>query len=104
MSIYVLLYSGISAGWAFLWVHTFKTHTVKRLVLHTIVFVILSLFVALLVCRITFIPVDESYSRTNINALGLMAVIFLCIFAVACITAFYRCLVKIMKRDDSADK
>ena len=104
MSIYVLLYSGISVGWAFLWVRTFKTPTVKRLVLHTIVFVILSLLVALLVCRITFIPVDESYSQTNINALGLMAVIFICIFAAACITAFYRCLVKILSRDDSADK
>lgn len=104
MSIYVLLYSGISVGWAFLWVRTFKTPTVRRFVLHTIVFVILSLFLALLVSRITFLPVDESYSQTNINALGLMAVIFICIFAAACITAFYRCLVKILKRDDSADK
>ena len=100
MSVYVLAYSAVSIGWAFLWVRTYKTLTVERLILHTLLFTALSLLIFQLVSYITFLPVDESYSASNIGALGFMILLFINIFAAACIVAFGLNLGKLLKKDE----
>lgn len=100
MSVYVLAYSAVSIGWAFLWIRTYKTLTAKRLILHTLLFTALSILVFLLVSYITFIPVDESYSASNIGALGFMILLFINFFGASCIVAFAINIGKLLNKDD----
>ena len=100
MSVYVLAYSAVSIGWAFLWVRTYKTLTAKRLILHTLLFTALSILIFLLVSYITFLPVDESYSASNIGALGFMILLFINFFGASCIVALAVNIGKLLNKDD----
>jgi len=79
MEIYLLfaLFIVFSIFWSYLWVKTCKAPTVRRLIIHTIIFVLLSLVVAYLTIHLIFLPVNDSYSASNIGAVGILYLIFL---------------------------
>lgn len=78
----------VSVLWMALWVRTYKPLTVKRFLIRTLVFILLSLLVAYVAARIIFLPVDDTYSASNIGALGLLCLMFLGCFGLSCISAF----------------
>lgn len=78
----------VSILWACLWVKTYKALTIKRFIIHTIIFIFLSLLIAWLAMQLIFLPVDDTYSASNIGALGLLFFMFLACFGSACISAF----------------
>lgn len=78
----------ISAGWAILWGKTYKFSKIRGFIKHTVIFMLLSLLAAWIVSKLIFFPADETYSYSNISALGLLCLIWLKIFGFGCLTAF----------------
>ena len=78
----------ISIFWAFLWIATFKTITVKRFLIHTIVFLLFSVLISGLALSLIFLPADNTYSASNLGALGMVFLVFLGCFIPGCIIAF----------------
>ncbi|MBQ8434581.1 MAG: hypothetical protein IJX24_01000 [Oscillospiraceae bacterium] len=89
MEIYLLfaIFIAFSIFWSYLWVKTCKVSTVKRLIIHTIIFILLSLVVAYLTMRLIFLPVNDNYSASNIGAVGILYLMFLVCFGIACFLA-----------------
>ena len=89
MEIYLLfaLFIAFSIFWSYLWVKTCKASTVRRLIIHTIIFILLSLVVAYLTMRLIFLPVNDNYSASNIGAVGILYLMFLVCFGIACFLA-----------------
>ncbi|MGN0695760.1 MAG: hypothetical protein ACI4J5_03225 [Oscillospiraceae bacterium] len=94
-----------SCGWAWLLVHTYKNMTSNGLFIHTIVFIFLSLLVAWGALKLIFLPADDTYSASNLGALGVIFFIFLQFFAPACLIAFLITLGKMLgnREDDDRD-
>lgn len=99
----VALFAAFSLFWAWLWVKTYKRLTAKRFLLHTLLFVALSLLASWVAARIVFLPVDSTYSASNIGALGLLFIMFLVCFASGCIAAFGITLGKLLGKDKAGD-
>ena len=90
--------------WAFLWVKTFKGTTLRALILHTLIFTVLSALIGYIALRILFSGADESYSVSNKSALGLLGLMILSVFVPACILAFFQTLGDLLsRRNDSKD-
>lgn len=100
----LFVFGVISLVWAALWVFTYRTLTLKRFIVHTAVFVILSAVVAWLVLQFTFMPIDSTYSASNIGALGFLYMSFLIFFISACLIAFGITLGKLIgkKKDETS--
>ena len=75
-------------GWVLLWMRTYKPGTVKGLLLHNLLFLVLSLLIAGGVLFLIFLPADDSYSAANLGALGMLFMMFLYIFGAGCLVAF----------------
>ncbi len=90
MEIYLsfALFIAFSVFWAYIWVKTGNTVIIKRFIIHTIIFILLSFLSAWIVGQLVFLPVNESYSASNIGAVGILYLIFLVCFGTACIFAF----------------
>ncbi|MCM1226665.1 MAG: hypothetical protein NC320_04460 [Clostridium sp.] len=82
----------ISYGWERLWVSTYKPNSVLGYVKHTLLFVIMSLFIIWLFIHIVFLPVDETYSASNIGALGIVVILYVPFWVFACIAAVFHTL------------
>lgn len=83
----VLLFIAATLGWIFLWVHTYHPKDVKHLLLHTGLFLLLSLVICGVIMLLIFLPADDSYSASNLGALGLMFLMFLRVFGIGCLVA-----------------
>lgn len=77
----------VSAGWAVLWGKTYKSQKIGGFIKHTVIFLLLSVLIAWIGLRLIFLPVNETYSYSNICALGLLCPIWLKIFGLGCLTA-----------------
>ena len=75
----------LAAGWTWLWTKTYRPCGIGRYLLHTLVFLLLSLVIAWLSALIVFSPVDDSYSASNIGALGLMLIPWYAVFGTGCL-------------------
>ncbi|MBQ5311515.1 MAG: hypothetical protein ILP19_05690 [Oscillospiraceae bacterium] len=81
----ILLYvvcGAASLGWICLWLRICRGKALRIPLM-----LIASLGVVYIAARIVFLPVDETYSYSNICAQGLLLVVFLQFFAPACIIA-----------------
>lgn len=74
-------------GWAVLWMRTYHPDGIKGLLLHNLLFLGLSLLIAGGVLLLIFLPADDSYSASNLGALGILFLMFLRIFGTACFVA-----------------
>lgn len=77
-----LICGAVSLVWICLWLYI-----CRRKALHILLMLLLSLGVVYIAARIVFLPVDETYSYSNICAQGLLLVMFLQFFIPACIIA-----------------
>lgn len=94
----------ISYGWYKLWVSTYKPKNVLGYVKHTLLFVIISLFVIWLFINIIFLPVDETYSASNVGALGIIVILYVPFWILACIAAAFHTLSILIKRKNKEDR
>ncbi len=74
----------ISFGWVKLWLHICGK---GNAVIRNIVMIILSLGVVYIAAQIVFLPVDDTYSYSNICAQGLWMLMFLKFFVPASVIA-----------------
>ena len=88
MMLMLLLVVAPSCLWAYVWVKAYRGRTAGSLILHTVIFSVLSLLIAYLAMRMIFSQVDDTYSASNKGALGLMSIMCTGIFAVACLALF----------------
>ena len=73
-----------SAGWVKLWLHICRNGSG---LIRNLVMIVLSFGVTYIAAVIVFLPVDDTYSYSNICAQGLLLVMFLQFFAPACLIA-----------------
>ena len=83
----ILLLFGVPGACCFFWVRTYNPSTVRGLLLHTLLFLMISAAVAAGGVYLIFLPADDSYSASNLGALGFTAIIFLIVFGICCLTA-----------------
>ena len=76
-----------SAGWLKLWISSYTPSNVRGYIAHTLIFIVLSLIIAGLVLLIIFAPVDDTYSASNVGALGMLFLGFLELFGCFCLVA-----------------
>lgn len=82
--------------WAVLWIKTFKTVTIKSFIIHSIIFLLLSLLVCCLFLRLIFLSVDDTYSASNLGALGILYLSFLYLFIPGCLISLMVTLGKLL--------
>ena len=83
----VLLFLGVPGACCLLWVRTYKPGSLRGLLLHTLLFLLLSIAVAAGGVYLMFLTADGSYSASDYGALGFTAVIWLGVFGACCIAA-----------------
>lgn len=83
----MLITISVSIGWIKLWTATYSPLKISGFIKHTVIFIFLSLVVALIGLFLIFAPVDDTYSASNTGALGLLFVLCISIFGVACMIA-----------------
>ncbi len=76
-----------SGGWAYLWIRTYDPYTLCGLILHSILFSIISLMLLFIGLSILFSSADETYSASNKSALGLLGLIYSAAFLLCCLAA-----------------
>ena len=99
--LHLLLLTGAALpcfAWAFVWIKTFKGSTVRRLIIHTLIFAVLSAFIAYVILRIIFSGVDKTYSASNKGALGILFLMIMGVFIPACLLAFFQTIGDMMTR------
>lgn len=77
------LFLGISAGRLWLRTYSLRALTVKRLIVHAVIFALLSLSVLLLVLRMIFSRAGNICSASNLSMLGMLFLL-----SAACLAAF----------------
>ena len=82
------LFLAVSFLWLWLCVKTYSWFTIKGLLLHMTLFGILSVVVIWFVAQLVFLPVDSTYSASNIGALGILIVMLLICMAISTVIAW----------------
>jgi len=103
MNIVLLLIITIigSAGWLKLWISSYTPSNVRGYVAHTLIFTVLSFIISGLVLLLIFAPVDDTYSASNVGALGMLFLGFIGLFGCFCLVAVFFNFGKLMdKREE----
>ena len=87
-----------SGGWAYLWVRTYDPYTLCGLILHSILFSIISLMLLFIGLSILFSSADETYSASNKSALGLIGLIYSGALLLCCLAALIQTIVDYLER------
>ncbi len=95
---YLVIY-GSAAVWGLAGIFTYKPKQFRGWLAHSAVFLLISALTALVAAKICFAPVDDSYSYSNVSALGLLYLYWLLIFAVACFVVILGNLGKYFNRN-----
>ncbi len=98
-----LAVAAVCVGWAAVWIKTFRGESAGALVLHTVVFSVLSAVIMAVVRSIVFSEADESYSASNLGALGFLYMMFLVPFVCACLIAFFQTVGDLITRREKPD-
>ncbi|MBQ8905207.1 MAG: hypothetical protein IJY85_02435 [Ruminococcus sp.] len=98
MILAMLITVAISIGWIKLWTATYSPFKISGFIKHTVIFIFLSLIVALIGLFLIFSPVDDTYSASNTGALGLLFVLCVSIFCVACMIAAIQNLSSLLQK------
>ena len=85
---YLVIY-GSAAVWGGIGIITYKPKQFRGWLAHSAVFLLISALTALVAAKICFAPVDDSYSYSNVSALGLLYLYWLLIFAIACFVVIF---------------
>lgn len=94
---YLAVY-GSAIVWGLAGIFTYKPGKLQSWLVHSAVFLLISALTALVAAKICFAPVDDSYSYSNVSALGLLYFYWLLIFAVACFVVIFGNLGKYCNR------
>lgn len=95
----------LSLGWALLWICTYRSAKISGYVIHTAIFTALSAAITWLMLKVIFSPVDDTYSASNIGALGFVFILWMIIFGSACLIAVFATLGKLInyRTENEAD-
>lgn len=85
---YLVVY-GSAILWGLAGIFTYKPGKFRGWLAHSAVFLLISALTALVAAKICFAPVDDSYSYSNVSALGLLYLYWLLIFAIACFVVIF---------------
>lgn len=86
--IILALFAVVSILWLWLCVKKYSWFTVKGLLLHMLLFGVISVVIMWIAAQLVFLPVDSTYSASNVGALGLLIVMFFICMAVATLIAW----------------
>lgn len=96
--IFMLIAIAASSGWLKLWTAAYTPSKISGYIRHTVIFTFLSLLISWLVSLLIFSPVDDTYSASNIGALGMLFILWLLIFGTACLIAVFQTFGSIFKK------
>ena len=95
----LFMFGAVSFGWAKLWLHLCKGKMIRNLGM-----LLFSLGVVYIAARIVFLPVDDTYSYSNICAQGLWLLMFLQFFVPASVIAMIISVCKAITERGAGDR
>ena len=99
MAVYIIFALNIIVAFIWLWlfVKKYSWFTVKGLLAHMMLFGILSVVIMWIAVQLVFLPVDPTYSASNIGTLGLFIVMLFICMAVATVIAWGMNIAKLIE-------
>ena len=97
MLIAIIVFAAV-IGWAALWINTYTPSKISGYILHTSVFTALSALITWFAAKIIFSSVDETYSASNVGALGLLFIMWELVFSAACLIAIFQTLGRLLTK------
>ncbi len=85
-------------GWAALWINTYTPSKISGYIIHTSIFTALSALITWFAAKVIFSPVDETYSASNVGALGLLFLMWAFVFSAACLIAIFQTLGRLLTK------